>query len=195
MSKNIQKYLCNNIGSIVKLLIVFGVGIAIGFLVYSINGEYKENVKEIIDSTKAENYNGINIILNGVKNNGIIILIMYLSLLTYISPAICSSLIFLKGCITSIYSCALIYILGMGKGMLFVFLTSIIPSIFSLASYILISIEVSGIYTNLKNGKKTSISSILKGVYILLIAISLICFSIVLEQVFSQCMVDLYSKI
>lgn len=195
MSKNIQKYLYDNLGSIIKLLVIFGMGIVIGLFVFNINGEYKEAVKQVFESTKSENFDGINVILNGIKNNGIILLVMYMSLFTYISPAICSSLIFLKGCILSIYSCALIYILGMGKGILFAFLTNIFPSIFSLIAYMLITINICDIFKNLKNFKGINLSIIIKDIYILLIAVSLICFSLVLEQAFSECMIGMYCKI
>lgn len=119
MSKSIQKYIRENFGTIVKILGVYLVGVIIGIMLFcftDVKKEYTTIVTSILDSAKLENFEGINIISNGIRNNALYIMLLYLSSITFVAPLIICLMIILKAIVTGIYICALFSVFGFLKG-------------------------------------------------------------------------------
>ena len=69
--KSIQKYIRENFSIITKIAIIYAIGIIIGIILFmftDIKNDYANIVKGVLDNTKLDNFQGINIISNGIKN-------------------------------------------------------------------------------------------------------------------------------
>lgn len=198
MSKSIQKYIRENISVISKIALVYTIGIAIGIILFvftDIKQEYVSIVKDVYESSKLENFEGINIITNGIRNNIIYVLILYFSLITIIAPLIICFLVCLKAIITGIYICTIFSIFGFLKGIAVCMLSVIIPLCFSLIGYIIICNNIILVFKGISGQEKTDLKSIIKHVYYLVIAVSLISFSIVVEQLMTSVSISIYTNI
>lgn len=195
MNKSIQKYIVENIHTILKLLIIYFIGIAIGIILFNLSGiktDYVDIVRNVFDSVNEENFKSINVILNGIKNNALFIGLLYLSLITLIAPIAVCVLLMLKAIITGIYICCLFSVLGIGNGLIAVFLSVILPLLFTLLAYIFISTNIINLYISFTSEGKIEIKDILKNIYWLIISFSLISFSLVLEQAMTGIIFNLY---
>lgn len=195
MNKSIQKYIVENIHTILKLLIIYFIGIAIGIILFNLSGiktDYVDIVRNVFDSVNEENFKSINVILNGIKNNALFIGLLYLSLITLIAPIVVCVLLMLKAIITGIYICCLFSVLGIGNGLIAVFLSVILPLLFTLLAYIFISTNIINLYISFTSDGKIEIKDILKNIYWLIISFSLISFSLVLEQAMTGIIFNLY---
>lgn len=195
MNKSIQKYIVENLHTILKLLIIYAIGIAIGIILFNLSGiktDYVDIVRNVFDSVNQENFKSINVILNGLKNNALFIGLLYLSLITLIAPIVVCVLLMLKAIITGIYICCLFSVLGIGNGLIAVFLSVILPLLFTLSAYIFISTNIINLYISFTSDGKIEIKDILKNIYWLIISFSLISLSVVLEQVMTGIIFNLY---
>ena len=195
MNKSIQKYIVENLHTILKLLIIYVIGIAIGIILFNLSGiktDYVDIVRNVFDSVNEENFKSINVILNGLKNNALFIGLLYLSLITLIAPIAVCVLLMLKAIITGIYICCLFSVLGIGNGLIAVFLSVILPLLFTLSAYIFISTNIINLYISFTSDGKIEIKDILKNIYWLIISFSLISLSVVLEQVMTGIIFNLY---
>lgn len=195
MNKSIQKYIVENIHTILKLLIIYFIGIAIGIILFNLSGiktDYVDIVRNVFDSVNEENFKSINVILNGIKNNALFIGLLYLSLITLIAPIVVCVLLMLKAIITGIYICCLFSVLGIGNGLIAVFLSVILPLLFTLLAYIFISTNIINLYISFTSDGKIEIKDIIKNIYWLIISFSLISFSLVLEQAMTGIIFNLY---
>lgn len=198
MNKSIQKYICQNIGTIAKVLIVYAIGIVVGIVLFyatDIKQEYVDIVKGVFDTTKQENFKSINIIANGIKNNTFYIVLLYSTLLTIIAPLLVCLFVIVKAIITGIYMCTIFCVFGLGKGFLATILGVIIPLIISLAGYIIICTNIINMFNSMSNGNKLELKDIIKQLYWLVISFSLISFSIVIEQLMTSVIFNMYKQI
>lgn len=198
MSKSIQKYIRENISVISKITLVYLIGVAIGIMLFTftdIKQEYVNIVKDVYDSTKLENFEGINVITNGIKNNIIYVAILYFSLVTIIAPLIICFLVCLKAIVTGVYICTIFSIFGFLKGMAVCMLSVVIPVCFSLVGYIIICNNIILVYKSISNQEKLDFKNVIKHAYFLVIAISLISFSIVIEQLMTSVSIGIYAGI
>lgn len=198
MSNSIQKYIRENISTILKILFIYFIGVAVGIIIFiftDIKTEYINIVSGVFEGVKSDNFEGINVIANGIKNNIIYIGILYFSLITIIAPLIICFFVFLKAIVTGIYLCTLYSVFGVFNGILVSLISVIIPNIFSLIGYIIICTNVINLFKLISQGEKVDIKQVLKHLYFLLISISLISFSIVLEQLMTGVSLKIYTNI
>ncbi len=198
MSNSIQKYIRENISTILKILFIYFIGVAVGIIIFiftDIKTEYINIVSGVFEGVKSDNFEGINIIANGIKNNIVYIGILYFSLITIIAPLIICFFVFLKAIVTGIYLCTLYSVFGVFNGILVSLISVIIPNIFSLIGYIIICTNVINLFKLISQGEKVDIKQVLKHLYFLLISISLISFSIVLEQLMTGVSLKIYTNI
>ena len=198
MSNSIQKYIRENISIILKILSIYLIGILIGvslFVFTDIKDEYVNIVNGVFEGATLENFEGINIITNGIKNNIIYIGILYFSLITIIAPLIICFFVILKAIVTGIYICTLYSVFGIFNGILVSIVSVIIPNIFSLIGYIIICTNIINLFKLISQGEKADIRQIIVHIYYLLISISLISFSIVLEQLMTGVSLKIYTNI
>lgn len=193
MNKSIQKYFLDNISTITKFLIVYLVGIVLGIVIFNLTGvkqEYVQIIKNILETVKQDNFEGINIIANGLKNNAIFILMLYSSLLTIIAPIILTVFLIIKAAATGIYMCTLFSIFGAFKGILVVSSAVVLPFLICTLGYIIICTGIINLAAKIR--EKIDFREIVKQGYWLLISFSLISFSIVIEQLMSEVMFNIY---
>lgn len=198
MNKSIQKYVSENIAIISKIILVYVIGITIGIALYvftDIKNEYIDIVKNILEQTKLENFESINVIANGLKNNLFFIGLIYLSIITIISPLIICAIVALKAIVTGIYICTLFSIFGFLKGIAVITLNVILPLLLSFIGFTIICTNAINIFKDINLGNNFSIKEAIKQGYWLVISFSLISFSIVIEQLTSGLVISIYSKI
>ena len=68
MNESIQKYILENLHTILKLLIIYLVGIVIGIILFNLSNiktDYVDIVKNVFDSVNQENFKSVNEIING----------------------------------------------------------------------------------------------------------------------------------
>ena len=66
MNKSIQKYIVENLHTILKLLIIYAIGIVIGIILFnlsSIKTDYVDIVKNVFNSVNQENFKSVNVIV------------------------------------------------------------------------------------------------------------------------------------
>ena len=197
MNKNIQKYIAENFSTIVKILVVYAIGIVIGLVLFnfqSVKNEYLDVMRNILDMTKQENFEGINIIANGLKNNIIFISLLHLSLLTFVAPMLVLLFVILKAIVTGIYIATLFSIFGFFKGIAAIFLGIVLPLLLSLMGYVVICTNIIRIFSSIRNGN-FELKDIVKYIYWLIISFSLISFSLVIEQLMTTVILNIYSNI
>lgn len=197
MNKSIQKYIKDNFSVISRLLVIYTIGLSIGIAIFiftDIKTEYINIVKQILDGIKLDNFESINVIINGLKNNMILILILYSCIITLIAPIIIAIILTLKAIITGIYICTLFSIFGIIKGIIVIFCSVFIPLIFSLLGYIFICTNIINIFLKINSSEKVDFKFIIKQLYWMIISFSLISFSLVVEQIMSNIVINIYSK-
>ena len=198
MSNSIQKYIRENISTILKILFIYFIGVAVGIIIFiftDIKKEYVDIVSGVFEGVKSDNFEGINVIANGIKNNIIYIGILYFSLITIIAPLIICFFVILKAIVTGIYICTLYSVFGIFNGILVSIVSVIIPTFFSLVGYVIICTNIINLFKLISQGEKADIKQLLKHFYFLLISISLISFSIVLEQLMTGVSLKIYTNI
>ena len=198
MSNSIQKYIRENISTILKILFIYFIGVAVGIIIFiftDIKKEYVDIVSGVFEGVKSDNFEGINVIANGIKNNIIYIGILYFSLITIIAPLIICFFVILKAIVTGIYICTLYSVFGIFNGILVSIVSVIIPTFFSLIGYVIICTNIINLFKLISQGEKADIKQLLKHFYFLLISISLISFSIVLEQLMTGVSLKIYTNI
>lgn len=198
MSNSIQKYIRENMSIILKILVIYLIGIAIGILLFvftDIKKEYVDIVSGVFEGVKSEDFEGINIIANGIRNNIVYIGILYFSLITIIAPLIICFFVILKAIVTGIYICTLYSVFGIFNGILVSIVSVIIPTFFSLVGYVIICTNIINLFKLISQGEKADIKQLLKHFYFLLISVSLISFSIVLEQLMTGISLKIYTNI
>lgn len=194
MSKKVLTYIRENLTTIIKFVIIYGIALALGIVIYTvtpIGKEYDSIITTTFDSAMVDNFDGLNIIITGIKNNFVIVIIILFSLVTYICPGILCSTIALKGVSTGIYISSLFSVFGIINGIKVVFLDVIIPQLFCVFGLILVCLLVLDLYNMKKNSEKMSLNSL----FIALFSISLISFSIVFEQLISSICINIYTNI
>lgn len=196
-----KKYLMNYIKENLKVLSVFIICILIGVIsgiivyVFSVNGT-KEELKSVIVNTleisKQDNFEGINVIKNGITTNLILIFLLYFSTITLISPFIISVLNFIKGFSIGIYIPIIFAIFGISKGMLVIILLILIPNIFYIPAYVFLSTNALNLHFNIINKNGSKVSILIKQIIYIIAAFSFILLSVILEQIFSTNIINIY---
>ena len=123
MKKYFKEYISQNFKVLTILFICLIIGIVMGVAIYHIlddgvKTELINTMKSTLDLTKQENFQGINIIKNGMISNIILTLIIYLISLTLISPYLISILSITKGFAIGIYIPTLFQIFNFGNGII-----------------------------------------------------------------------------
>lgn len=198
MTKIILTYIRENIDNLVKIAIIYLVSIVIGMLIFNMTSfgkEFCNVVNDVFSKTKESNFEGINLLSNGIKNNLIYIAILLLSTFFIFCFPVISSCIIFKGISVGMYMASCFKIFGFFKGMGFSFLDIIIPQLFCIFGYILFASVLLQVHYIVKNHEKIASSDILKYAIIIVFSLCLISFSIVFEQLISPVCINIYTNI
>jgi hypothetical protein len=198
MNKGIQKYIRDNFDLISKLILIYIIGIVTGIMLFvftDIKNEYTKIINDTFEMSKQDNFEGINIISNGIKNNMVYIGVLYFSLITIIAPILIFLMISLKAINTGLYMCSMFKIFGIFKGIIVSFISVILPNLFSLVGYIVICTNIIVLFNYIAKNEKFDVKVIIKHIYYLIISLSLISFSLVVEQLMTSATLNIYTNI
>lgn len=156
--------------------------------------ELINTMKSTLDLTKQENFQGINIIKNGMISNIILTLIIYLISLTLISPYLISILSITKGFAIGIYIPTLFRIFNFGNGILAMILLIIIPNLVYIPSYVYMCTNSINFNYNLINGEN-KMSLVVKEIIKIVVGFSLMFLGVILEQFTSLGVISIYKKL
>lgn len=199
MKKKIIEYIGENIKSIIIILGCIVIGIVVGIFLYQvissgIKNDLVQTMKNTLELTKGENFEGINIIKNGMISNLILVAVIYAMSLTLISPYLISMLSFLKGLAIGMYIPTLFNIFGVSKGILAVLLLTIIPNLIYIPSYIYLSVNsIKFHFSLLTNESKMIIFT--KEFFKVILGFSIMFLGVILEQLTSYWVILLYGSI
>ena len=202
MKERIIEYINNNLKSIIILSLCIACGLVIGIFTYNILGksistQILDVMKSTLEHTKEANFQGINIIKNGITSNLLLCLLIYFGAITLIAPVMICFLNFIKGFAIGIYIPTLFAIFGFKYGIATTLLLTVIPNLVYLPAYVYISINAINLhYVFLdKENSNNKMSSIIGYVYKFVIGFSVICLSVVIEQFLSSAVISIYGSI
>lgn len=199
MKKYFKEYISQNFKVLTILFICLIIGIVMGVAIYHIlddgvKTELINTMKSTLDLTKQENFQGINIIKNGMISNIILTLIIYLISLTLISPYLISILSITKGFAIGIYIPTLFQIFNFGNGIIAMILLIIIPNLVYIPSYVYMCTNSINFNYNLINGEN-KMSLIIKEIIKIVVGFSIMFLGVILEQFTSLGVISLYKKL
>lgn len=197
----IKEYINNNFKSIVLIFSCLIIGLVIGIITFNFmtsgtKTEIIQTLNNTLSSTKSENFEGINVIKNGMISNGILVLILYFSSITLIAPGlVCMTNIF-KGFSIGIYIPTLFYVFGFGNGIIALLLLVIIPNLIYIPAFIYLSINSVSFHYELIEAKENGggIKITIKEMYKLILGFSVIALSVIIEQLLSLGVIHMYIK-
>lgn len=196
MKNYLLNYVKENYKVIRILIICLSIGILCGSVTYQvISSEAKEelitSIKSTLDLAKTEEYEGINVLKNGIISNIFLVIVIYLASITLIGPFCICGLNLIKGFSIGIYISTIFSIFGFGKGILSLFLIIILPNLIYLPAYIYMCCNsINFHYLIIESNNKLSI--FIKEASKIVISVSLIVLSIVIEQFTSFGIIALY---
>lgn len=198
MKNYLEKYIGENLKIIKILGCGIGVGVVIGIFLFQLfstelKQEFITSIIETLDIAKSRNFENINIIKNGIVSNILLISLVYLAAITLIAPICITGINFFKGLSLGLYIPTLFYIFGFGKGLLVTFLIVILPNVIYLPSFVYLSTNAIRFYYMLVE-KNNKLSLIIKEIYKIIISVSLIILSVLIEQILSFAVINLYIK-
>lgn len=202
LKKWFKEYYISNKHDILIVLSFILIGILIGCGIYIFSSNVVKElaiseVKEVFEISKSETYVKTNIILNGVKADVILICILTFLMLTLFGKYLIYFVMLLKGISISLYTIMLFKIFGPLLGSLVVFMLVIIVNLIYLPALIYITVAFLEVNFNLFKAKINSINATNVTRIVLAIAVSFIVMfsSIVVEQILSSVVLNLYGKI
>lgn len=186
MKRYVKEYIRDNLQNISVVLFCIVIGIIVGIFIFNL---YDENRKEeiiiqarnTVSLIKEDNFDSINVLVNGIKQNVITVLVIYFSTLTFLPLLFVLLISLLKGICIGVYISLLLYIFGIKFGILLVIFLVIIPNIVFIASYIYISNNSLVFHIKIKESN-ISFSLIFSEIIRVILGMSILVFSTILEQ-------------
>lgn len=199
MKDFIKEYISENIKIIVMIFLCITIGLVIGLFLYQIitpeiRTELVNTMKSTLDLTKQENFEGINIIKNGMISNILLVVIIYTISLTLISTYLIGLLSLFKGLSIGIYIPTLFQIFGPSKGILAMLLLVIIPNLVYIPSYIFLATNSINFHFSLL-GDENKFTLLIKEVIKIVLGFSIMFLGVVLEQLTSYSIISIYSAL
>lgn len=201
MKEKILEYVNANRKSISILVICMFTGFVISILIYQFldaenKSEIASSITSILNLSKEENFEGINVINNGIVSNGVLIFCIYVTCITLVCPLLVSLFNFFKGFTIGIYVLTLLEIFGFKNGMLTILLMVILPNIIYIPAYLYISTNSINVSYDMQNGgnKYNVLYILVKEFYHLIISFSLVFLSLIVEQLLSGVMINIYKS-
>lgn len=199
MKNKIFEYINHNIKTISVITLFIILGIIIGLFLYQfisngIKNDFINTMKSTLELTKNVNFEGINIIKNGLISNIFLVIIIYMLSLTLFSTYFITLISFFKGLSIGMYIPTLFNIFGMSKGVLATLLLIIIPNLVYIPSYVFLSTNSIKFHYLLLSGE-SKIVVLLREIVKVVIGFSIMFLGVILEQFTSAFVVSLYSSI
>ena len=199
MLEYIKEYVKDNFKSIIVLLSCIIIGIVVGIFVFCFMNDGTKNeliktLNETLSYTKDENFQGINVIKNGMTSNFILVIILYFASITLIAPGLVCIINAFKGFAIGLYIPTLFQVFGFGNGILALFLLVIMPNIVYVPAFIYLSINSINFHSHITMiiGSGNKIGVIIKEIYKLILGFSIISLSVIMEQLLSLGVIHIY---
>ncbi len=192
----------NNKYEVIVFSFIVLVGIVIGistFLVAEDNTRRiaTEAVTGVLDLSAKEEFIKADIILNGLKSNFIFITILFIFAMTLFGKWGIYISMLIKGIALGIYTSVLFNVFGFGYGLLVNILLVLLVNIIYIPALIYICVSLYNLNFDIfkmRNGVNIS-SSIIKSIFEVFTGFILIFSSIILEQIMSTVMLNIYTKV
>ena len=201
IKKWLKEYIEINKKDITFVISFLVVGIIIGICIYIfLSSDVKnlalKNVKEVFDISKNEGFLKANIILNGIKADIILIIILLILSMTLFGRYVMYGIVTFKGISLSVYTILLFKMFGPLWGMLVTFLLVILVNIIYMPALIYVVVCFLEINFNIFRAKlNNNFSYIYKAIISTIIAAVLMFSSVIVEQISSTIVLNIYSKI
>lgn len=199
MLEYIKEYVKDNFKSIIVLLSCIIIGIVVGIFVFCFMNDGTKNeliktLNETLSYSKNENFQGINVIKNGMISNFILVIILYFAAITLIAPGLVCIINAFKGFAIGLYIPTLFQVFGFGNGILVLLLLVIIPNIVYIPAFIYLSINSLNFHSHITmlTGSGNKIRVIIKEIYKLILGFSIISLSVIMEQLLSLGVIHIY---
>lgn len=198
MKEYLKKYIEENYKVIKIIGICFICGLVIGIFIYAfiddgIKNEFIITLKNTLDLSKANNFENINIIKNGMVANGILMFIIYFCSLTILAPMLICMTTFFKSFSIGIYIPIIFSVFGISKGFLVVLLMIIIPNILYIPAFMFSTTNaIKFHYFLFEERENNIIFRCFKEFVDVLISFSIIILSVVLEQLLITNIINIY---
>lgn len=199
MLKILKEYVNSNFKKIAVLLSCLLIGLVIGIVLYkfldnNIKVELIKTLKTTLDYSKSDDFEGINIIKNGLVSNAILVFFIYVSALTLIAPAMICIINGFKGFAIGLYIPTLFEVFGVGNGILTLLILVILPNLIYIPSYIYLSINSLDLHYYIidRGVKEIRVNFFAKEIYRLVLGFSMISLCIIIEQLLSICVINIY---
>ena len=200
MKKYILNYIESNFKMIYVLLICLIVGVIIGIITFNfiddgVKKELTDTFIKTLDITKKADFQGINVIKNGVISNTLL-LFLYFCALTIVCPILIFIIDFIKGFAIGMYIPTIFCVFGFGNGLLVLLLLVILPNLIYVPALIYSFCSSLNFNYNILNSKEKSFLQIfLKEIINLVFIISIILLSVVVEQLLSTFVISIYQNL
>jgi len=198
MKKYLINYIEDNKSKIKTIIIFIIVGIVLGILYFNVialetKDELISSIKDVLNLSKEGNFEKLNIIINSSVTNLIIFLSIYISSLVIVAPCIISIISTLKGISIGFYMLTLLQIFGIKNGIIAILILIVIPSIVYIPTFIYMLIDSIKFHYNIFD-KNLNFSILVKELYHIIMVISLIFLSIILEQSMSSVVINIWKS-
>ncbi len=194
----IKENIINNYKSYLIVLIIFAVGVFLGVMILN-QTEKKEDIEKYIntyiDETKSiENGNYLIEVKNEIKNNIILVFLLWFAGTTIIGIPIVLGIILARGFCLGYTISACVYVLGKIKGLIFVIITLFLQNMIFIPALMVLGVSSIKLYTSIiKDRRKENIKiSILRhSIVSIIIAIILILEAIIKIEISYKLLVNL----
>lgn len=196
----IQKYIQENKNEICVIAIMLLVGIICGLIMFALVNDEAANVfvsemNNVLKLSTEAQFVKFTIILNAAKNNILLIIIMLFLSITLIGKGCIYALTLVKGIIMGIYMYILLKIFGVGYGILVILMQVILVNVIYIPAYIYLAVELILFNIDLFKIKANGINLFTKVVTKVAIIFVIMFSSSIIEQIFTNISLTLYSKL
>lgn len=200
--KWIREYIEINKREILLIIIMLFVGVLVGIGAYLLSStSAKElaitSVREVFDISKQETYVRTNIILNGIKADAILIIVLAILSVTLFGRWGIYLIMMLKGAAISVYTILIFNLFGPLWGIVTFFLLVFLVNILYIPALIYLTVALLELNFNIFKARLNSVNTIGVSRLIVTVIFSFIVMfsSVVVEQIVSSIVLNIYTKI
>ena len=201
LKKWFKEYFEINKREILIIICLLIIGIIVGFGTYIFaSNELKDtavlSIKEVFDISKSESYIKTNIMLNGITAHLVLIIVICLLSLTLFGKWIIYGIIILKGMAISIYSILLFNVFGPLWGIVAFILLVVLVNMLYIPAFMYLIVCFLEVNFNIFKTKfnNINIAAIYKVLIIMLLSFVVMFSSVVVEQIASNIVLNIYTK-
>lgn len=196
----IHKYIQENKNEICVIAIMLVVGIISGIIMFAlIKNESVDilvsHMEQILSLSTNEQFVKITIILNALKNNALLIVMMFFLSITLIGKGCIYAITLIKGIVMGIYTCILLQIFGIGYGTLVVLMQVVLVNVIYIPAYVYLAVELILFNMDLFKIRTYGMNLYTKLATKIGIVFVIMFSSSIIEQIFTNISLGLYSKL